>query len=244
LSQIKLTIEYDGSAYSGWQIQSGQDSIQARLEAVLERIFSGPVRVRGSGRTDAGVHALAQVAAIMLPRPFDRADLMRAMNAMLPDDIVVLEAEEVPDSFDPRRDARSRVYQYRILNQDARSAFDYRYSWLIREPLDLDRMNSAARLFLGEHDFAGLRTLGTEVKSTVRRVIESEWSREGTWILYRVEATSFLRHMVRTMVSAMVDAGRGKIEPSFITKILESRDRAIAPAAAPAQGLFLVEVRY
>ncbi len=242
--QIKLTIEYDGTGYSGWQIQTGQDSIQARLEAVLERIFSQPVRVRGSGRTDAGVHALGQVAAVTLPRPFDRADLVRAMNAMLPPDIVVLEAEEVPDAFDARRNARSRVYQYRVLNQDSPSAFEYRYSWLIREPLALDRMNVAAALFLGEHDFAAFRTLGTEVKSTVRRVLESEWTREGPWLLYRVEATSFLRHMVRTMVAAMVEAGRGKLEPSFITQLLENRDRAMAPAAAPPQGLFLIEVRY
>lgn len=242
--QIKLTIEYDGTAYSGWQIQKGQDSIQARLEAVLERIFSQPVRVRGSGRTDAGVHALGQVAAITLPRPFDRAELVRAMNAMLPPDIVVLEAAQAPDSFDPRRAACSRVYQYRILNQDSPSAFEYRYSWLIREPLDIDAMNAAAALFLGEHDFAAFRTLGTELKSTVRRVLESEWTREGPWLLYRVEATSFLRHMVRTMVAAMVEAGRGKAEPSFITELLIRGDRAIAPAAAPPQGLFLIEVRY
>lgn len=242
--QIKLTIEFDGTNYSGWQIQNGQDSIQARLEAVLERIFSQPVRVRGSGRTDAGVHALGQVAAVTLPRPFDCADLVRAMNAMLPPDIVVLDAEEAPDSFDPRRHARSRVYQYRILNQNSPSAFEYRYSWLVRDPLDIDRMNAAAAIFLGEHDFAAFRTLGTEVKTTVRHVMESEWNREGPWLLYRVEATSFLRHMVRTMVAAMVEAGRRKLEPSRIVELLDSGDRAMAPAAAPPQGLFLIEVRY
>ena len=242
--QIKLTIEYDGTNYSGWQIQNGQDSIQARLEAVLERIFSQPVRVHGSGRTDTGVHALGQIAAIALPRAFACADLVRAMNAMLPVDIVVLEAEEAPERFDPRRHAVSRVYQYRVLNQVSPSAFEYRYSWLVRDLLDIDRMNAAAAIFLGEHDFAAFRTLGTEVKSTVRRVIESEWTREGPWLLYRVEATSFLRHMVRTMVAAMVEAGRGKLEPPVIMALLKSGDRAMAPAAAPPQGLFLVEVRY
>lgn len=242
--QIKLTIEYDGSNYSGWQLQNGQDSIQARLEAALERIFSQPMRVRGSGRTDAGVHALGQVAAVTLPRPFDAGALGRAMNALLPPDIVVLDAAPAPDSFDPRRDARSRVYQYRILNQHSPSAFEYRYGWQVRDLLDVGRMNEAAALFAGEHDFAAFRTLGTEVKSTVRRVISSEWMRDGAWLLYRVEATSFLRHMVRTMVAAMAEIGRGKFEPLFVTQLLDARERAMAPAAAPPQGLFLIEVRY
>ena len=242
--QIKLTIEYDGTNYSGWQLQSGQDSIQASLEAALERIFSTPIRVRGSGRTDAGVHARGQVAAFTLPRPFDSAELQRALNAILPNDIVILKAEEADYSFDPRRHAIARVYEYRILNQPLPSAFERRYAWLVREPLDLDGMNVAARIFIGEHDFAGFRTLGTEVKSTVRRVHASEWRRDGKHLTYRVEATSFLRHMVRTMVSAMVEVGRGKIESGFVAELLQRRARSMAPAAAPPHGLFLVEVRY
>jgi tRNA pseudouridine38-40 synthase len=242
--QIKLTIEYDGTSYSGWQLQSGQDSLQARLEAALERIFSPPVRVRGSGRTDAGVHARAQVAAFTLPRAFDAAELQRALNAILPADIVILSAEAVADSFDPRRHAIARVYEYRILNQPWPSAFEHRYAWLIRDPLDLDRMNEAASSFLGEHDFAAFRTLGTEVKSTVRRVHTSEWRREGARLTYRVEATSFLRHMVRTMVATMAEVGRGKLEPGFVAELLQRRERSMAPAAAPPRGLFLVEVRY
>lgn len=242
--QIKLTIHYDGSNYSGWQLQSGQDSIQARIEAALERIFSQPVRVRGSGRTDAGVHARGQVAAFTLPRPFDPAELNRALNANLPSDIVIVNAESAPDSFDPRRHALSRVYEYRVLNQLWPSPFEYRYSWHLRDWLDLDRMSEAARLFIGEHDFAAFRTLGTEVKTTIRRVDASQWTRDGARIVYRVEASSFLRHMVRTMVSTMVEIGRGKFEPAFVTQLLDSRDRAMAPAAAPASGLCLIEVRY
>jgi tRNA pseudouridine38-40 synthase len=242
--QIKLTIEYDGTNYSGWQLQSGQDSIQARLEAALERIFSTLVRVRGSSRTDAGVHARAQVAALTLPRAFDAAELQRALNAILPGDIVILSADAVDDSFDPRRRAIARAYEYRVLNQQWRSAFEHRYSWLIREPLNLDRMNEAARIFLGELDFAAFRTLGTEVKSTVRRVHRSEWRREGSHLTYRVEATSFLRHMVRAMVATMVEVGRGKMEPSLVAELLARGERSMAPAAAPPQGLFLVEVRY
>jgi tRNA pseudouridine38-40 synthase len=242
--QIKLTIAYDGTDYFGWQLQSGQDSIQARIEAALERIFSTPVRVRGSGRTDAGVHARGQVAAFTLPRAFEVWELQRALNANLPNDIVVLDAESVGDDLDPRRHARSRLYEYRILNRPLPSPFERRYSWLVRDPLDLDRMNEAARAFLGEHDFAAFRTLGTEMKTTVRRVIASEWSRQGTLFTYRVEASSFLRHMVRTMVATMVEVGRGKMATSFVAELLQRRDRAIAPAAAPAQGLFLIEVRY
>ena len=242
--QIKLTIEYDGGNYAGWQFQSGQDSIQARLEAALERIFATAVRVRGSGRTDAGVHARGQVAAFTLPRAFEAAVLHRALNAILPNDIAILNAEAIGDDFDPRRNATARMYEYRILNQQTRSAFEHRFAWLIREPLDLERMNEAARIFIGEHDFAAFRSLGTEVKSTVRRVNASEWRREGAHFIYRVEASSFLRHMVRTMVATMIEIGRGKLTPDFVAQLLQGRERAMAPAAAPPQGLFLIEVRY
>jgi tRNA pseudouridine38-40 synthase len=241
---VRLTLEYDGTNYFGWQLQNGQDSIQARIESALERIFGVPVRVHGSGRTDAGVHARGQVAAARLPRAFGPAVLKRALNALLPDDIVVLDAAEVDENFDPRRDARSRVYEYRVLNRATPSAFEFRYSWLVREPLDLDAMSRAARAFIGEHDFAALRTLGSEERTTVRRVLVSDWRREGEILVYRVEATSFLRHMVRTMVAMMVDAGRGRSDSARIASILHSRDRAAAPAPAPAGGLFLVEVRY
>ncbi len=167
---LKLRIEYDGSNYSGWQLQPRHDSIQGRIEAALERIFATPVRVFGSGRTDAGVHARGQVASISIPRPFDPAELQRSLNSMLPADIVMLEVSVAPDDFDPRRAARSRVYEYRVLNRKVASAFDYRYSWLVRDHLDLDAMNRAARIFVGEHDFAAFRSLGTEVRTTIRRV--------------------------------------------------------------------------
>jgi tRNA pseudouridine38-40 synthase len=241
---IRITLEYDGTSYSGWQMQSGQDSIQARIESVLEQIFSERIRVHGAGRTDAGVHARGQVAAFRLSRPFNPADLMRALNALLPPDIAVIKAAGVEDSFDPRRDARWRSYEYRVLNQPIRSALEFRYSWLVRDPLDLGTMNEAAAVFLGEHDFASMRSLGSAEKTTVRRVLASEWRREGKFLIYRVEATAFLRHMVRTMVAAMVDAGRGSTTPEQIAELLASRNRALAPAPAPACGLYLVEVRY
>jgi tRNA pseudouridine38-40 synthase len=200
--------------------------------------------VFGSGRTDAGVHARGQVASISIPRTFDPTELQRALNAMMPPDIVVLDISPAPDDFDPRRAARSRVYEYRVLNRKIASAFDYRYSWLVREQLDLAAMNQAARIFVGEHDFAAFRSLGTNVTTTVRRVISSAWTHDADVVLYRVEATSFLRHMVRAMVAAMVDVGRGKLPPEKIATILAGLNRHAAPANAPPGGLYLVEVRY
>jgi tRNA pseudouridine38-40 synthase len=247
--RVRLKLEYDGTNYSGWQMQAGQNSIQAELEEALARIFGGPIRVRAAGRTDAGVHARGQVAAARLPRPFDPAELARALNAILPPDIVVLEASEVGDSFNPRRDARLRIYEYRVLNQPLRSAFERNSAWLVREPLHIGVMNAAAAAFVGEHDFAAFRSLGSAEKTTVRRVALSHWRRENErHLIYRVEASAFLRHMVRTMVAAMVEVGRsksaGKPPADTIAALLASRDRALAPAPAPAAGLCLVEVRY
>jgi tRNA pseudouridine38-40 synthase len=242
--RLRLTIEYDGTAYSGWQLQASEDTIQARLEAVLEKLFGQKIRINGAGRTDAGVHALGQVAAFDAPRHFDPSDLRRALNAMLPPDITVREAVEVPANFDPRRDAYLRAYQYRILNRELRSVFDYRHAWLVRDALDLAAMRAAARRFLGEHDFAAFRSLGTETKSTMRRIYLSQWERHGDLLLYRIEGSSFLRHMVRAMVAAMVEVGRHRMSVEALNALLSGGDRALAPAAAPACGLFLVEVRY
>jgi tRNA pseudouridine38-40 synthase len=242
--KIRIKLEYDGSNYSGWQLQIGQDSIQARLEAALDRIFSRHVRVHGSGRTDAGVHALGQVAAFDLPRDFPPDELKRAMNALLPPDIAIIEASAVSDDFDPRRDARSRAYEYRVLNRDRRSPFDYRYGWLMQSHLNLDAMNEAARRFIGENDFASFRSLGSEETTTLRCVYKSEWRREGESFIYRVEASSFMRHMVRTMVATMVEVGRGKLAAERVTTLIDARDRSLAPASAPPQGLFLIEVLY
>jgi tRNA pseudouridine38-40 synthase len=241
---IKLTLEYDGTNYSGWQLQARHDTVQGRIEAALKTIFKQPMRVHGAGRTDTGVHARGQVAAITLPRAFEPLKLKHALNAMLPHDVVVLDAAVVPDGFDPRRSARSRVYEYRILNRVPPSVFERQYAWHVRDKLSLRRLNEASRVFVGEHDFAAFRKTGSEEKSTVRRVISSRWRRENDHCIYRIEANSFLRQQVRTMVGAMVECGRGKLDAEVLATILSSRDRARAPAAAPPHGLYLVEVRY
>jgi tRNA pseudouridine38-40 synthase len=242
--RLRLVIEYDGTAYCGWQLQAGADTVQGRIEAVLEKLFGQPVRIQASGRTDAGVHALGQVAVFDALRYFDPIELKRALNALLPPDIAVREVREVPAGFDPRRAALVRVYEYRILNRELRSAFDYRYAWHIAQPLNLAAMCEAARLFLGEHDFAAFRTLGTETRSTVRIIFLSQWEKRGDFLTYRVEGSSFLRHMVRSMVAAMVEVGRNRMTAAAVRALLAGGDRSAAPAAAPPCGLFLVEVRY
>lgn len=249
--QVRLKLEYDGTNYAGWQIQNGQDSIQARLEEALTRLFDAPVRVRGAGRTDTGVHARGQVACARLPRRFALPELGRALNSLLPSDIVVLEASEVSDTFDPRRDARLRVYEYRVLNRPLRSAFERNRAWLVPEPLSVDAMNEAAAEFLGEHDFAAFRSTGSEEKTTMRRIEVSRWSppqKSSGILVYRVGGTAFLRHMVRTMVAAMVEIGRGRSAgrppARSVAALLASRDRALAPAPAPAGGLYLSDVIY
>jgi tRNA pseudouridine38-40 synthase len=241
--RVALLLEYDGTAYAGWQVQAGHDSVQARIEQALNRLFGTPIRLAAAGRTDAGVHALGQVAAFDAPRHWETAELQRALNALLPPDIAVRQAREVAASFNPRRDAQVRIYEYRIRNRPLRSAFGYRYAWHLREPLDLELMGAAAREFLGEHDFAAFRTLGTQERSTVRRIYQSEW-RGRDDLVYRVEGSSFLRRMVRTMVAAMVEVGRHRQPVASIRALLREGERAQAPAAAPSCGLFLVGVRY
>ncbi len=242
--RVRLTIEYDGTGYCGWQSQADDDTVQAGIEAVLEKLFGQRIRIQAAGRTDAGVHALGQVAAFDAARYFDPFELRRALNALLPPDIVVREAAEAAPAFDARRDARVRVYEYRILNRVLRSAFDYRYAWHIPQPLNFAAMRAAARVFPGKHDFAAFRTLGTETKSTVREIHSSQWERRGDILAYRVEGSSFLRHMVRSMVAAMVEVGRNRLDRPALRELLAGGNRAAAPAAAPACGLFLVEVRY
>lgn len=243
--RFRLTLEYDGGAYAGWQLQPGQDTIQGRIEAALAQLFAQPVRIYAAGRTDAGVHAQGQVIVFDAPREIAPAELQHALNALLPCTIAVRDAALVSAAFDPRRDARARIYEYHVLNRSIRSAFDYRYAWLVRARLDLDAMNRAAALFIGEHDFAAFRALGSEEKTTVRRIERSEWrALNAERLVYTVEGTAFLRHMVRTMVALMIEVGAGRRAAPCVSEILASRERRRAPATAPPQGLFLVAVRY
>ena len=245
--QLRLTIEYEGTAYQGWQLQTrGGPTVQEVLERALATALREPVRVRGAGRTDAGVHACGQVAAARVARvPSDLGRLRKSLNALTPDDVAVREIDVVDDAFDPRRDARSRVYEYRILNAPAGSPFWRRYAWHVPQPLDTAAMDAAARELLGEHDFAAFRGADAEpVRSTVRRVIESALHDAPPLLVYRIEATAFLKHMVRNIVGTLVEVGRGERAADSLATLLAGRDRTRAGATAPPHGLMLVAVRY
>lgn len=244
--QLKLTVEYDGEAYQGWQLQPGGATVQAVLERALATALREPVRVRGAGRTDAGVHARGQVAAVRVMRvPDDLGRLMKSLNALTPDDVAVREITVVGDDFDPRRHARSRAYEYRILNAPAPSPFWRRYAWHIARPLDAAAMDGAARALEGEHDFAAFRAADAEpVRSTLRRVFRSRVEPEGELLVYRIEATAFLKHMVRNIVGTLVEIGHGTRPADDLAGVLAGRDRNRAGPTAPPHGLTLVAVRY
>jgi tRNA pseudouridine38-40 synthase len=244
--QLRFTVEYEGTAYQGWQLQPGGPTVQEVLERALATALREPVRVRGAGRTDAGVHACGQVAVARVTRvPDDLARLQKSLNALTPDDVAVRDVAVVDDAFDPRRHARSRVYEYRIWNAPAPSPFWRRFAWHVPDALDVDAMDAAARALVGEHDFAAFRGADAEpVRSTVRRVLESAVECGAGPLVYRIEATAFLKHMVRNVVGTLVEVGRGARRADAMRELLAGRDRTRAGATAPAHGLVLVAVRY
>ncbi len=242
---IKLTIEYDGTNYQGWQVQPRGQTIQGVLEKTIKKITKEEVRLVGSGRTDAGVHAFGQVAHFKTNSKMALHSMERALNSLLPQDIVIRKVEEVNENFHARKSCKSKVYEYRILNRTRRSAFHYPYAWHIPQRLDLKEMKEATRYLMGEHDFSSFRSVGTPTQTATRKVIRAEWKRgrEGL-IRFEIEATGFLKQMVRAIVGTLVEVGRGKIRPQEFRKILESKSRSIAGPTAPAKGLFLKEVKY
>ena len=241
---IKLTIEYNGTNYHGWQIQPNGQTVQEILERALETLLGIKTRVNGSGRTDAGVHALGQVANFSYGGDTDLRRLQKGLNALAPRDIVVKQVELVPDSFDARRDARSRVYQYRIWNHPVPSAFYRGFSWHVYDPLNLSPMQEAIRFLEGEHNFASFQAAGCDALHPVRKIYRNMLSQEGDFLVYAVEATAFLRHMVRNIVGTLVEVGRGERSPTAFAELLQIQDRTQAGPTAPPEGLFLVEVKY
>ncbi len=244
---LKLTIEYDGTNYVGWQRQPNGVSIQGLLEDALAPIEGRAITVHGAGRTDAGVHALGQAASVSLTTALPEATLGRALNAVLPRDVRVLAVEEVPAEFHARFDARTKTYEYRIVNAPLVSAFLHRYVWHVMAPLDLAVMRTAAEALVGRHDFAGFQGAGSVVATTERTILEVEW-RDGTSfdrpLAFCIPADGFLRHMVRNIVGTLVEIGIGRWADSHVSAILDSRDRLQAGPTAPPHGLFLVHVGY
>ena len=245
MRRIKLTIEYDGTGYRGWQVQLSGPTVQGAIEEKLTSITGERIHVIGSGRTDAGTHAFAQVAHFTTAARIDVASMKRALNSLLPPEIVIRKAEEVADDFHARKHAKAKVYEYRILNRETRSALYYRYAWHIPYPLDLEAMQEAARTLIGEHDFASFRSVGTPTRTAVRTVFRAEWRREDEGLLlFEIEANGFLKQMVRAIIGTLVEVGKRKIDRKEFEAILQSRERKNAGPTAPAHGLFLKEVKY
>jgi tRNA pseudouridine38-40 synthase len=265
----KLTLAYDGTDFQGWQVQPGLLTIQGELQAALGRICGESPLPQGSGRTDAGVHALAQVASFTLRAPIPAENLHRALNRTLPPSIRVLDASTVPNTFHARHSAVAKTYEYRIFRLGLCPPFLARYVYACPWQLDLDKLQSCARIFEGEHDFQSFAAndpdlgernravdelagdapgLRIPAASTVRTIYSSVWelrpSEAGTMLLYRVRGNGFLHHMVRTLVGTMLDAGRGALALDEIPGILAARDRSAAGPTAPARGLFLHSVEY
>jgi tRNA pseudouridine38-40 synthase len=243
--QVKLTVEYEGTAYSGWQIQPNGPTIQAALEQAAERMFGRKTRMAAAGRTDAGVHALGQVVCFRLDREaIEEEEVRRGLDALTPDDIVVRGIEIVPDTFDPRRSARSRTYVYRIWNRPAPTILWRRFAWHLRRPLDVEAMSRAAEVLEGEHDFSSFQAADCDAEHPVRRIYHSGIAVEEGLVVYTVTATAFLRHMVRNIIGTLAEVGFGQRTPEDVAALLAARDRTLAGATAPARGLCLVEVRY
>jgi tRNA pseudouridine38-40 synthase len=244
---LKLTLEYDGTQYVGWQRQAAGTSIQGLIEDALEPFEGRAVTVHGAGRTDAGVHALGQVASVVVNASHDPATFQRALNAVLPEDVRILRVEEAVPDFHARFSATGKTYEYRIVNAPFVSAFVRRYVWHVPQPIDLDAMRRAATALVGTHDFSAFQTAGSVVSSTVRTIEAIDW-RPGSGpadpLVMRVTGDGFLRHMVRSIIGTLIEVGLSRWPVERVGDVLAGRNRAAAGDTAPPAGLFLIDVRY
>ena len=246
----KLLIQYDGTEFHGWQVQENDRTVQGELERVIGTLEGTEVKVIGSGRTDAGVHAEGQVANVVLNRPFMPDKLRAAINGNLWRDVRIMNVETAPDEFHARFSAKSKTYVYRVVNAPIMSPFWRRYALHEYRPLDLARMNEAARLFLGEHDWTAFSSAQSDSESKVRTVtdclFDSRWDARASASLieFRIRAEGFLRYMVRSIVGSLLEVGRGERDLDSIRTAIVTGDRELAGRTAPAQGLTLLKVDY
>ncbi|HXV62123.1 MAG TPA: tRNA pseudouridine(38-40) synthase TruA [Vicinamibacteria bacterium] len=244
MPNYRLSLAYDGTAYSGWQVQPGTDTIQGRLESALARLAKTPVRIVAAGRTDAGVHALGQVAHFRLDRPIPCEGIVKGLNSQLPPDIRALEVSVAEDGFHARFSARWKTYRYHLDRAAIPLPFRSRFTVHYPYPLDRAALEDAAPMFVGEHDFGGFRAASCSARTTVRHVTASSFSHREGELVYEVTGNGFLRHMVRNMVGTLLEIGRGRRPHSSIEELLVSHDRTAAGPTAPAKGLHLVRVDY
>lgn len=242
LRNIKLILEYEGTDYHGWQVQPDRRTIQGTIEESLARLLREKAVLVSAGRTDAGVHALAQVAHFRTDSDLPVVRIERGLNGLLPEDIAIREVEEMPLSFHARFDARSRRYRYRIARR--RRAIERRLLWVVHADLDVARMQEASVGLIGAHDFTSFCAASSESDTRICEVTECRWEQEGEEIRLEIEANRFLHNMVRVIVGTVVDVGRGKLAPEDVAQILQAKDRRRAGRTAPARGLCLVRVNY
>lgn len=244
MNNYKLRISYDGSRYSGWQRQGNTGAtIQSKLEKAISGLLNEEIEIAGSGRTDAGVHALGQIANFKTSKTLDKSRFLTELNRALPEDIAVLEMSPASPRFHARLSAKEKIYRYTIQNSEIPDVFYRKFSYKLPEPLDLSRMEQAAELLLGTHDFAGYST-GRTKKSTVRHLREIQVSREGAKVFITYRGNGFLYNMVRILTGTLIEVGQGKRSPDSVLIPLTTGDRTKAGFTAPAQGLCLMEVLY
>ncbi len=250
MRNLKLILSYDGAEFSGWQVQPDAGTVQGTLASAIGRITGEKVLPQGSGRTDAGVHALAQVVTFVTESSVPTQNFVKALNDILPASVRVLHVAEMPGEFHARHSARGKTYRYRMYRSSICPPFLARYVWHYPYTLDEEAMARAAALIVGEKDFTSFAAVDPErgregeQVSNVRTIFSSSWERSGDELIYTVRGSGFLHHMVRNLVGTFVLVGRGTLQAEDVTRIIEARNRSAAGATAPASGLYLVEVEY
>ncbi|HLK89439.1 MAG TPA: tRNA pseudouridine(38-40) synthase TruA [Polyangia bacterium] len=242
--RYRAIVEYDGTNFAGWQRQPGQRTVQGVLEDTLKEMTGESVFMRAAGRTDAGVHADGQVVTFDLEVNIPPHGLLRGLNSVLPEDVALVDVALAPADFDARFSARGKVYRYTVWAHFVRSPLRAQRAWHVRQPLDLEAIRAAAAALVGEHDFRAFRASDCERRTTRRIVRRIDVDRQGAVLTIDVEATAFLKNMVRILVGTLIDVGRGRLEPAAVARMLQTGDRAAGGMTAPAQGLTLLRVIY